>query len=306
MQLNKTQQVELEDFFNNSRFSTNGGVVTDLDGTAVHEFNGKIVIHTSVELGLKKMHHLGRPIIINTLRFPLSVIRTFGKEWYTISNAPIPVILLNGSQLGYVVQTQAGGFEFEQVQSFPLTNREIDEALNGVRRLLAGKVTDLVIFYYPEDWKMGEIIWTPVPKKIPLLQQKYQSASSVISTSFEELKRMMFSQPVCMIFLLIELETDKLMAYQHTRRSNFITRKNVDKLFGTERMAGHLGIDLYHSIGAGDSEMDSFLNGVGLSVHVGNRNLKFKGISQTMKLPGYAEFGDLLFRFADMQQAVTK
>ncbi len=70
MELSDQQIFQLENFFNSGKFSTEGAVITDLDGTAVHEYQGKIVIHTGVELGLKKMQHLGRPIIINTLRFP--------------------------------------------------------------------------------------------------------------------------------------------------------------------------------------------------------------------------------------------
>jgi hydroxymethylpyrimidine pyrophosphatase-like HAD family hydrolase len=248
------------------------------------------------------MHHLGRPIIINTLRFPLSVIHTFGKEWYTISNAPIPVVLLNGSQLGYIVQSPDGSFGFEQRVSFTLTEKEIDNVLQGVSKLLGGGINNLVFFYYPEDWTKGEIIWTPDEKRISKLKQKYLSASSVISTDITELRNTLLSQKLCMIFLLIEENTDKLMAYQHSKKSNFFTTAGVDKLSGTREMAMQLGVDLAHSIGAGDTAMDNFLQGVGLSVHVGNRNLPFKGSADTIKLPGFTEFGQLLFHFAALQQ----
>ena len=109
-----------------------------------------------------------------------------------------------------------------------------------------------------------------------------------------------------MIFLLIDLPGDRLIAYQHTQRNNFITHKEVDKLFGANEMARLLNFELQHSVGAGDSPMDNFLNGVGLSVHVGNMNLPFNGIHQTIKLDGFFEFGDLLYRFADRQKAVVK
>jgi len=302
MELAQEHISKLKTFFNNSKFSTDGAVITDLDGTAVHEYNDKIIIHTSVELGLKKMHHLGRPIIINTLRFPLSVIHTFGKEWYTISNAPIPVVLLNGSQLGYIVQSSDGSFGFEQKVSFTLTEKEIDNVFQGVSKLLGGGINNLVFFYYPEDWTKGEIIWTPDEKRISKLKQKYLSASSVISTDITELRNTLLSQKLCMIFLLIEENSDKLMAYQHSKKSNFFTTAGVDKLSGTREMAMQLGVDLAHSIGAGDTAMDNFLQGVGLSVHVGNRNLPFKGSADTIKLPGFTEFGQLLFHFAEMQQ----
>jgi len=293
---------KLKTFFNNSQFSTKGAVITDLDGTAVHEHNGKINIHTSVELGLKKMQHLGRSIIINTLRFPLSVIQTFGKEWYTISNAPIPVILLNGSQLGYIVLSPTGNFEFKQLVSFTLAEVEIENVLKGVAKLIEDGINNIVFFYYPEDWTAGEVIWTPNEERIPALQKKYLSASSVISTSQEKLREILFSQKLCMIFLLIEADADKLMAYQHSKKSNFFTTAGVDKLSGTIEMAKRLDIDLEHSIGAGDTPMDNFLQGVGLSVHVANGKLPYTGLSDTIKLPGFTEFGQLLFHFAEMQQ----
>lgn len=302
MELSKEHIVQLENFFNNSQFSTKGAVITDLDGTAVHEHNGKIIIHTSVELGLKKMQHLGRPIIINTLRFPLSVIHTFGKEWYTISNAPIPVILLNGSQLGYIILSPTGNFEFEQLVSFTLKEQEIDNVLKGVTKLIGDGINNIVFFYYPEDWTAGEIIWTPNKERIPALQKKYLSASSVISTSQEKLREILLSQKLCMIFLLIEADADKLMAYQHSKKSNFFTTAGVDKLSGTVEMAKQLDFDLMHSIGAGDTPMDNFLQGVGLSVHVANGKLPFNGLSDTIRLPGFTEFGQLLFHFAEMQQ----
>lgn len=303
MELSADHISRLENFFYNSEFSTKGAVITDLDGTAVHEFNGKIVIHSSVEIGLKKMQHLGRPIIINTLRFPLSVIHTFGKEWYMISNSPIPVILLNGSQLGYIDLTATGRFEFKQLAAFTLKEEEIVKVLEGVYKLVEDGINNLVLFYYPEDWMRGEIIWTPVEDRIPHLQKKYLSASSVISTSREKLKEILLSQPLCMIFLLIEADADTLMAYQHSKKSNFFTTTGTDKLSGTKEMARLLNVELDHSIAAGDTPMDIFLDGVGLSVHVGNGNLPFKGIRDTLKLPGFVEFGQLLFHFAAMQQA---
>jgi hydroxymethylpyrimidine pyrophosphatase-like HAD family hydrolase len=305
MELGKEHLAQLEHFFNNSDFRTSGALITDLDGTAVHEFEGRTIIHQSVETGLKRIYNMGRPVIINTLRFPLSVIRTFAKEWYLLSNGSIPVILLNGSQLGYI--TKVGDeFAFEQLASFPLMKEEIQGVFDGVKRLMDAKVNDFILFYYPEDWKNGEIIWTPLSDKIPYLQDKYKSASSVISTDLDELKKHLLAKPICMIFLLIEIPQDQLMAYQHTKRSNFVTHMGVDKLYGTAQMAKQLKFDLLHSIGAGDSEMDTFLDGVGLSIHVGNPSLRFEGKVTTMKLPGFPEFGNLLHRFADRKQAIMK
>ena len=104
-----------------------------------------------------------------------------------------------------------------------------------------------------------------------------------------------------MIFLLIDVPEDTLMAYQHTKRSNFFTRKGVDKLFGAKKIAEKLKIPLDHSMGAGDSELDRFLTGVGLSVIVGNPNLDYKGLLDTIRLNNSFEFGELLFLLAELQ-----
>jgi hydroxymethylpyrimidine pyrophosphatase-like HAD family hydrolase len=301
-----TEQItQLERFFQTSQFGSEGALITDLDGTAVHEFEGRAIIHYSVEAGLKKLYDLGRPVIINTLRFPISVIKTFGKEWWKISNSAIPVILLNGSQLGYLTKME-NGFGFEQLVAFPLASMEIQSVLDGVKRLMEAKVSDFILFYYPENWEKGEIIWTPLAEKIPYLQDKYKSASSVISTPGEKLAELLHQDSICMIFLLIEIPQDQLMAYQHTKRSNFITRAGVDKLTGARQMAKELKFSLEDSIGAGDSEMDTFLNGVGLSLHIGNPSLTFQGQRETIKVPGFIEYGHLLHRLAEMGSPVIK
>lgn len=304
MPLTESQYLQLQDFFNQSNFPEKGAVITDLDGTAIHEFQGRYSIPQSVELGLKKIYDLGRPVVINTLRFPYSVMRTFGKEWYSISNAPIPTVLMNGSQLGYVVKDKEDHFVYEEIKAFPLTEAEVDEVLQLVKRLIEDGVEDVLVFYYPRNWQLGEIIWTPVKEKIPAVQNKYLSAATVISGNVEVLAEELKKQELCMIFLLIDIQQDKLMAYQHTKRSNFFTKKGVDKLYGTEQIAEHLGFQMLHSLGAGDSEMDTFLKGVGLAVHVGNPFLQYQGTLPSLKLQGSAELGDLLFQLAAMQKIV--
>ncbi|MGH9940938.1 MAG: HAD family phosphatase [Pyrinomonadaceae bacterium] len=293
---------KLRAFLRTSAYASHGGVVTDLDGTVVHEDQGRVYIPPPVELALKELYDLGRPLILNSLRFPLSVLRTFGKEWYGISNAPIPTISMNGSQLGFVVKNDQGELEFEEITAFPLTDAEIEEALRGVGQLLAGGIKDVLVFYYPRDWRMGEIIWTPVPENVLHVKEKYVSASAVTAVEFAKLREQMFAQEVCMIFLLIDAPEDTLMAYQHTKRSNFFTRAGVNKLSGTEAMAAHLGVDLSHSVGAGDTEMDNFLSGVGLTLLVRNHELAFRGIHQTVKVRDSFEQGDILFRLAQIQR----
>lgn len=108
-----------------------------------------------------------------------------------------------------------------------------------------------------------------------------------------------------MVFLLIEAPEDQLMAYQHTKQSNFINRVGVDKLSGAHALAGRLEIDLAHAVGAGDTPMDTFLRGVGLSVHVGPIDLEYKGLSHTVKVRDSLELGALLFQLAKLQHEMT-
>lgn len=302
MPLNSEVDQVLQKFLQQSRFASSGGVITDLDGTAVHEEQGRIYIPQPVEFGLKAIYEAGRPVVLNSLRFPLSVMRTFGKEWIAISNAPIPIVSMNGSQIGYVTRDAQDELCFEEIAAFPLEAEKIDEVLAGVQKLLDDNIRDVLLFYYPRDWRMGEIIWTPVAEKVIHVKEKYRSASSVTAVELPKLREQLHAEEICMIFLLIERPADDLMAYQHSRPSSFFTRQGVDKLTGTRAIAQKLGMDLAHSIGAGDTMMDSFLSGVGLMVQVGNMNLEFRGLHSTVKLNDSFELGDFLFRTAELQR----
>lgn len=288
----------LRDFMNRSDFCSKGGIITDLDGTAVHEDRGRIYIPEQVEMGLKRIYDLGRPLVLNSLRFPLSVIRTFGKDWYTISNSPIPSITLNGSLLGYVTKMNDDQLSFEEISANPLSDLEIDAALDTVKPLLDAKLTDILVFYYPRDWRIGEVIWTPLPENVIPVKEKYTSASSVTAVEFAKLRDQMHLEDVCMIFLLLNIPEDQRMAYQHTQQANFITHEGVDKLSGTRAMAAHLNFALEESIGAGDTPMDTFLKGVGLAIIVGGFDLKFSGLTDTLRLKDSFALGNLLFRVA--------
>jgi hydroxymethylpyrimidine pyrophosphatase-like HAD family hydrolase len=292
---------KLRHFVNQSSFVASGAVITDLDGTAVHEFQGKIAIPKEVELGLMRHYERGRPLILNSLRFPLSVIRTFGQDWYRLSNAPIPTVTLNGSLAGFVKRAeQSEELVFEEAVAFPLTPAEITEALKGVKGILDGAIKNVLVFYYPRDWRVGEVIWTPVPENILAVKQKYASASAVTAVEFEKLQDQMLAEDICMIFLLIDVPENQLMAYQHTKRSNFITHKGVDKLFGARAMADLLKCDLRSSLGAGDTELDNFLAGVGLALVVGNNPLTFRGLVDTIALKDSLELGAVLFKAAEL------
>ena len=290
---------KLRHFVNQSSFVASGAVITDLDGTAVHEFQGKIAIPKEVELGLMRHYERGRPLILNSLRFPLSVIRTFGQDWYRLSNAPIPTVTLNGSLAGFVKRSEEAELIFEEAVAFPLSAAEITEALKGVKRMLDGGIKNILVFYYPRDWRVGEVIWTPVPENVLPVKEKYASASAVTAVEFEKLQEQMLSEDICMIFLLIDAPEDQLMAYQHTKRSNFITNEGVDKLFGARAMADLLKCDLRSSLGAGDTELDNFLSGVGLALIVGNNRLPFRGLVDTIELKDSLELGAVLFKAAE-------
>ena len=297
---------KLQRFIDQSSFAASGVVITDLDGTAVHEFQGKIAIPKEVELGLMRHYERGRPLILNSLRFPLSVIRTFGQEWYRLSNAPIPAVTLNGSLMGFVKKTDQAELIFEEAVAFPLTKEEIVGALKNVKAILDGGIKNILVFYYPRDWRIGEVIWTPVPENILPVKEKYASASAVTAVEFAKLQEQMLTEDICMIFLLIDAPEDQLMAYQHTKRSNFITHKGVDKLFGADAMAKFLQSDLRESLGAGDTELDNFLSGVGLALLVGNQELTFRGRVDTIKLRDSMELGAVLFRAAELAAARTQ
>ncbi len=305
MALTQEAEAKLQQFVQQSSFATSGVVVTDLDGTAVHEYQGRITIPKEVELGLMRHYQSGRPLVLNSLRFPLSVIRTFGQDWYKLSNAPIPTVTLNGSLMGFVKKTAESELVFEEAAAFPLTEAEILKALEGVRGLLEGGFKNVLVFYYPRDWRVGEVIWTPLPENIIPVKEKYASASAVTAVEFEKLQEQMLAEDICMIFLLIDAPEDQLMAYQHTKRSNFITHEGVDKLFGARVMSDLLKCDLRDSLGAGDTELDNFLAGVGLALLVGNNQLNFHGLVETIKLNNSMELGALLFRAAELAAVKT-
>lgn len=305
MVLNADIDTKLQHFIEQSSFATSGVVITDLDGTAVHEYQGKIAIPKEVELGLMRHYERGRPLILNSLRFPLSVIRTFGQDWYRLSNAPIPTVTLNGSLMGFVKKNNEGELVFEEALAFPLTKDEIVNTLTGVKLMLDGGIKNILVFYYPRDWRIGEVIWTPVAENVIPVKERYTSASAVTAVEFSKLQDQMLAEEICMIFLLIDAPENELMAYQHTKRSNFITHKGVDKLFGAQAMAKFLQSDLRDSLGAGDTELDSFLSGVGLACLVGNQELAFRGLVDTIKLRDSMELGAVLFRAAELAAGRT-
>lgn len=279
-----------------------GAFMTDLDGTAVHEFEGRLAIPDRLALAMRDLNGSGRQVIINSLRFPLSVIRTFGREWYSVSNAPLPIVSLNGSLTGYLMETDAKQIAFRELDAFCLSAREIEELVEHTAELLKAGHDEMVLFLYPRDWRKGELIWTPAPRSVERFRNKYTSASDVFATSLEDLKARLTSEPHCMVFLLVETTGDHLMAYQHVSQRRFVTRQGVDKRFGAHVLCERLGLAVEASVGAGDTLMDTFLSGIGLAITVGAGELGFEGIHGNLRVASSSELGELIFRLAELDR----
>lgn len=298
-------QEALRKFVAASRFNENGGIVTDLDGTAVHEHEGRVTIPHVVSHALTRLSGQGHPIVINTLRFPLSVIGTFGQEWYAITNAPLPLVSLNGSLIGHLAESPTGAIVFEETDARVLSAGEVEEVLTGVEGLISAGVDRLLVFYYPRDWRLGELIWTPVCARMEHVRHKYLGASEVFCGGVDRLRTRLAECEVCMMFLLVEHTADELMAYQHAKPSSFITHGGIDKRDGLDRLAARVRADPADWLGAGDTPMDSFLQSVGLAVHVGNLDLEFRGRHQTAKIQNSLELGRLLFELSRLNETTA-
>ncbi|MGZ9058900.1 MAG: hypothetical protein ACXW14_06630, partial [Burkholderiaceae bacterium] len=85
---------------------------------------------------------------------------------------------------------------------------------------------------------------------------------------------------------------------------SFFTHAGVDKNNGAQRIAKHLGMDLLHSIGAGDSPMDDFLAGVGLAVIVGRLQLEYTGRLHTVRVRDSLALGNLLYSIGELGSKV--
>jgi hydroxymethylpyrimidine pyrophosphatase-like HAD family hydrolase len=271
----------------------------DLDGTALLEDHGKVFISSSVEKGVKALHDLEIPVVLNTLRFPLSVMSTVGEAWYHIADVPILTVLLNGSVLGYI-KCIDDKLQYEEIAAFPLTPAEIKAMLEGVTQLCRAGIDDVLFFFYPRDWREGEILWTPKNDKVAGLRKKFVSASRVISGSVEQLSEELLRRPICMTSLFIDRPEDTLMAYQHSKRNSFFTAHGINKASGLRAVADRLKLDPAEAFGAGDTEMDTFLTEVGFAVIVGKLKLPFRGRKETIRVETPLELGDLILAYADL------
>jgi hydroxymethylpyrimidine pyrophosphatase-like HAD family hydrolase len=298
MPLRPEDREQIEKFVENRDFSC-GMLVLDLDGTALMEDRGKIFISSSVEKGVKAVHDLGRPVVVNTLRFPLSVIHTIGDAWYQIADVPILTVLLNGSVLGYIKRAP-NRLIYEELTAFPLHPEEVKSLVAGIRQLTAAGIEDILLFYYTRDWQAGEALWTPSEARVPALQKKYVSASKVLSGGVDLLEDWLSEGEICMASLLVDRPQDTLMAYQHSKRNSFFTRKGIDKASGIREIATRFDLSLVDSFGAGDTEMDSFLSAVGFAVIVGGAPLSYRGTVDTLRVDSPLELGEAISHLAEL------
>ena len=74
------------------------------------------------------------------------------------------------------------------------------------------------------------------------------------------------------------------------------------ELTGARAASDYIGFDMEASLGAGDTPMDVFLNGVGMAVHVGPIDLPFRGLHSTIRVSDSFELGDVMFRLAGIQE----
>jgi len=301
MALSPEHHLALERFVHQALYD-HCAVILDLDGTVLLEDRGKIFISSSVVRAVKHIASLKYPIILNTLRFPLSVIRTIASEWLDIEGGCLPVILLNGSLIGYI-ERRGGEIFFKEIKAFPLTPLEIDELIKGIEELIDNDVREMVLFFYPRDWRRGEIIWTPKTTHVDSLRHQYKvSVSEVVDWDIKRLREELKKVEPCMVHLSIEQPRDKLMAYQHSRPTDFFTHAGVDKASGSREMSAFLGIHLLHSIGAGDKEMDTFLSETGMSIIVGKDPVPFRGKYETVTVDDPMDLGDLLTAWAELMR----
>jgi hydroxymethylpyrimidine pyrophosphatase-like HAD family hydrolase len=285
--------------FARSSDSSKTFLALDLDGTALLEDHGKVFISSSVEKGVKAIHDLKIPVVLNTLRFPLSVITTVGQAWYQIADVPILTVLLNGSVLGYI-KCEDDELHYEEIAAYPLSPDEIKAILDGIIQLEKGGIDDVLLFFYSRNWKEGETLWAANPGRVPALKKKYVSASRVISGSLEHLAEELLRREICMASLFIDRPADTLMAYQHSRRNNFFTAKGVNKSSGIHQIATKLNLAAADALGAGDTEMDTFLSEVGFAVIVGGAKLSFRGKKGTTRVETPLELGDLILAYAGL------
>ncbi len=264
--------------------------MTDLDGTALHEREGRAVIPSEVVTGLKAVRANGPRIILNTLRFPANVVRSFGREWYDIHGGPLPLVSLNGGIGGMIDATPCGAMGFAEVFAQVLSHLEIEAVLEELEAEIQAGALKPLLFFHPREWHRGETLWTPEGWRIAELRHRFPHADRVISTTLGELREELLGRDICMMLM----PRGEQPIYRQQQRRDFFTGAGADKLTGAVRMTQALGIDLAESIGAGDTAMDVFLKGTGLAIRVGAPDLAYSGLAGSIDVPHSTGFGEAM------------
>lgn len=298
MALTEEQQKIVRDFVSHPNFKQQGGLMTDLDGTIVQHQDGNYTIPLEVQAGLTELYRVNCPVLLNTLRFPLSIIETFAAVLYPLAQLPIPVISLNGSQWGYISQGENKEFSFIEAGAKPLTSAEINSFMADIRLLVQNKVPHIAVFYYPRDWTKGEIIWSAEQDRVAEMRQTYKSASQVYSSSLAVLEKNLADEEISMIFLLVKKD---LIQGAHLQRDlkDFYTTAGANKLAGAHAFVNQLGRNLLHFIGAGDTPMDVFLKETGAVIKVGSYPLDFHCQATILPVETVSEIGEVFTWIAE-------
>jgi len=312
MSLTPDQYAMLERFAKRPRMMKSAWFL-DLDGVALVEEHGNVFVSREVEQGIRDLDAQGWSVIINSARFPLSIIKSIASAWLSIYEADIPAVLLNGALIGSF-KKQEDEVVFEEVAAFPLTRDEIEKLVLGIQEALGASISggarDLAFFFYPRDWRKGEIVWVPEGTHIDSVRHKYRNASEIVSWSFSELRERMFEANICMAAQLIEKESDAsteqepdaLQSFQIRNPWDFFMTDGINKAAGSAIIAEKLKVCLADSAGAGDSKMDTFLAKVGLAVRVGHgkdmdqvkKEIPFWGIHETLDVDGPPDLGEAM------------
>jgi hypothetical protein len=297
MVLTEQQKKIIQNFASQPGFRQYGGLISDLDGTIVQHQDGNYFIPPEVQTGLNDLYRANCPIILNTIRFPLSIIKTFAGVLYPIAQNPIPVISLNGSQWGYISSEEDQEFSFTEAGAQPLQPTEIKSFIANLRLLIKNKLSQVAAFYYPRDWTKGEIIWAAEEDRVAELAQNYKSASRVYSSSLSILEKNLLGEDISMIFLFVNKDQIPGTHLQHNLR-DFYTTAGVNKLSGAHAFVNQLGRNLPYFIGAGDTPMDVFLKETGAVIKVGDLPLGYNCQATILPVATVAEIGEVFTQIA--------
>jgi hypothetical protein len=216
------------------------------------------------------------------------------------TSAHCPLFSLNGSLIGYLTRSDSGALAFEEIDAFPLAQSELDGVLQRIDALLTDRRKAFLVFWCPRDWTAGERIRAFREHRVEAVCIRYPSASAVVAGKPDGLRQAWTRHEVCMLLLLLDVSQYRLMACQHAERERFLVRAGVDKLHGAHRITESLQVALSDCVGTGDTAMDTFLDGEGLAVTVGEAAPPLNGVSETVRVRDSAQLGRLFHRIAEL------